>query len=165
MGIRAKDAIYRLLDTNGDGTGTKNANGNYSSSPEEFYFKTLQDAKINRLIIFIEDTTGIQAEEYGNLASALTNGYTLVVTDENDDEVLDLCDGLKIKTNANIGRYCFDVDLKTWGSGNDMIIARWTFLKAGFPLLLNTGYRLSITFNDDLSGLIEHSFMIQGYYP
>lgn len=155
-------AYYRFLDTNGDGTGTQNAVGDYSVTPQEFYFEPDVDAKIHRMIIHIEDTSGFQAQDYGNITGGLTNGYSLSVRD-NGNEILDLCDGLLIQTNAEIGRYCYDVDVKTWGAGNEALQARWTFDKAGAPLVINAGYRLSITLNDDLTGLIEHYFMIQGY--
>ena len=157
-------AYYRFLDTNGDGTGTQNAVGDYSITPEEFYFQPDTDAHIWRMIIHIEDTSGFQAQDYGNITGGLTNGYCLEVKDDNDNVLLDLCDGLKIQTNAEIGRYCYDVDVKTWGAGNEVGQARWTFAKAGYPLVINNGFKLSVTFNDDLSGLIEHYFMLQGYH-
>lgn len=155
-------AIYRLLDTNGDGTGTKNANGNYASAADEFYFKAAKDTFIHRLIIHIVDTQGMDAVKYGNTA-ALTNGYVMKIQNRAQTDVLDLCDGLTIKTNGDIGRNCYDVDLKSWGTGNEFLQARWTFTAAGQPLFLRAGYEFSITFNDDLSGLIEHYFKLQGY--
>lgn len=163
MAYTPDEAIYRFLDTNGDGTGTQNAIGDYSVTPEEFYFQPELDTDVHRLIIHMEDTTGANAVDYGNITGGLTNGYTLRVLDTAQAEVTDLCDNTVIQTNAGIGRFCYDVDLKTWGAGNEFIQARWTFARAGHPLFIAAGYRLSITFNDDLTGLIEHFFMIQGY--
>lgn len=163
MAYGPEDAFYRFLDTNGDGTGTQNAVGDYSVTPDEFYFQPTHDTDLYRLIIHIEDTTGFQAQDYGNITSGLTNGYSLLVKDTAESTLLNLCDGQPIQTNAEIGRYCYDVDVKTWGAGNEVLQARWTFEKAGRPLYLSAGDRLSITFNDDLTGLIEHYFMIQGY--
>jgi hypothetical protein len=140
-----------------------NANGNYATVADEFYFEAARDCYIHRLIIHISDTTGAQAQDYGNITGGLSNGYTIVEQDDTQTTLKDLCDGVAITTNGSIGRYCYDVELKSWGAGDEFIQARWTFAKAGYPLYLPAGHRLSITFNDDLSGLLEHYFMVQGY--
>lgn len=163
MSNKPGHAVYKFLDTAGNGTGTKNAVGDYSSSPGTFYYQPDTPTRIHRLVIHIEDTTGMQAQEYGNLGGALSAGYSLIVQNDLQQTQVDLCDGVPIKTNAGIGRYCYDVDLKSWGAGNEMLQARWTFSRAGYPLYLYKDWRLSITFNDNLSGLLEHYFMIQGY--
>ena len=165
MAGRPEEAIYRFLDTNGDGSGTQNAVGDYSGAAEEFYYQPPRNTELHRMVIHITDTAGISQAEYGNLGSALTNGYSLVVKDESGAQVNDLCDGIPIKSNADFGRYCYDVELKSWTNtpANETVQVRWTFAKAGFPLYLPANYQLSITFNDNLSGLIEHYFMLQGY--
>ncbi len=165
MAERVQDLVFRFLDTAGNGTGTKNANGNYSVSPNlntEFYYSPTQYTEIHRLIIHITDTTGMQTQDYGNIGSGLTNGYNFSVEDENQNEVIDLCDGTVIKTNGDIGRYCYDVDLKNWGSGDEMLQARWTFTRSGSPIVLEPSWRFTVTLSDDCSGLIEHYFMLQG---
>lgn len=156
-------SIYRFLDTNGDGTGGKSANGDYSVTPEEFSFKASKRSRINRMIIHIEDTTGAASSDYGNIAGGLSNGYSVVVKDEAGTTIKDLTDGIPIKTNMGLGRYCYDVDLKTWAAGDEAVQVRWTFAKAGLALKLYPNYSLSITFNDDLTGLVDHTFMVQGY--
>ena len=158
--------LFRFLSDNGASNGNKNMNGDYSITPDEFYFTVANGpgAIINRLTFHIEDTTGIQYEEYGNLGSALTNGYTIKVKDDSGSDVLDLCDGTLIKSNADIGKYCYDIGIIGVGAGDDMLQARWTLSKTGQPLFLPNGYRLSITLNDDFTGLIEHEIMVQGFY-
>ncbi len=91
----ASKLLFRFLSDNGASNGNKNMNGNYSITPDEFYFTVANGpgAIINRLVFHVEDTTGMQYEEYGNLGSALTNGYTIKVKDGADADVLDLCDG------------------------------------------------------------------------
>lgn len=160
---RPEEGIYRFLDTNGDGTGTKNANGDYSVTPQEFYFLAPRPIDIHRMILHIEDTSGMQAQDYGNITGGLTNGYRIVCKDADENEIADYTDGLVIQTNAQIGRICYDVDLKTWGAGNEALQARFTTAKAGSPVRLRTNMRISITYNDDLTGLIEHYVMLQGY--
>jgi len=49
-----------------------------------------------------------------------------------------------------------------YGSGDNFLAGRWTFRKAGEPLLLLPGNSFRVTVNDDLTGLVEHYFCIQG---
>ena len=110
-------AISRFLDTAGDGSGTKNANGNYASAADDFYFTAKRKCEIHRLIIEIEDTKGMEP------------------------------------------------DLKSWtNTTNETVLARFTFAKLGGPIELDKGESVGVTFNDDLSGLIEHYFLIQGQF-
>ena len=167
MAKRAQDLVYNFLDTNGDGTGTTNANGNYAISPNvntQFYYEATEFVEIHRLMVHIQDTAGIDAEEYGNLGAALTNGYSIKILDSSDNEIIDLCHSNPIKSNGGIARYCHDVELKSWGTtpSNEVINARWTFSKAGSPIVLQPGWKFSTIFSDNLTGLLQHYFMIQG---
>lgn len=160
--------VSRFLDTNGDGTGTKNAIGNYSGAVTKFKLTPAAGEifRVARLIISIEDTNGMTAAEYGNLGSALTNGV-LVRVENGAGTVLDLTDGDPIITNAEFGSYCFDVTVKSWGQtpDDDLLVARWTFAKYEQMIRLvgDRGEFLSVVLNDDFSGLIAHKFMAQGY--
>lgn len=157
--------IFRYLDINGDGSGNENANGNYSVTPETFYIQPPEGEiyEIHRLVISIEDTNNFQAEEYGDLGSALTNGIQVRLQDDSGT-ISDYTNGSKVKTNAQWGGLCYDVDVKSWGAGNELLVARITFVKAGQPILLRGDHneRLEIVLSDNLSGLISHQFMAQG---
>lgn len=163
--VLVQDSLFRFLDTNGDGTGTKSANGNYAGAAEEFYIQPPSDEIyiINRMIIHIRDTTVPDAATYGN-GITLTNGITVKVKSGTTD-ILDITDGIPIKSNAEWGTRGYDVDLKNWGTGDEFIQARWSFFKAGHPIILNGlhGHKLVVTVNDDLSGLNEHLFNVQGH--
>lgn len=156
--------IFRFLDTNGDGSGTTNAIGDYSLGVEEFYIQPpAPDAyMISRMIVCIEDTASMRAERYGNLAAALTNGIQVFV-DDGTTEILDLVDNDPVKTNAGWGRHCYDADVKSWGAGDELLLVRWTFEKSGHPILLESAHRLVVSCNDDLTGLVAHNFQVQGY--
>lgn len=156
--------LSRYLDTNGNGTGTKNANGDYSGAVEEFYIEAQagENLEIARMIVSVEDTGGMQAQEYGNLGSALTNGIEVKVLNEHDTVIMDLTDGIPIKTNAQWGIICYDVDVKSWGAGNSLLLVRWTFAKSGQLIYLEEGQKLVVYLNDDLDGLLFHYFMVQG---
>lgn len=161
--------LSRYLDTVGNGSGTKNANGNYSGAGlGETIFKIQPAAgsvyRIARVIISIRDASGFQAEEYGNLAAALSTGIEVRV--QNDSGTLiDLTDGIPITTNAAWGELCYDVDLKTWGNGDEFLLVRWTFSRSGTTpqLVGDRNERLEFVLNDDLSGLVSHYFLAQGY--
>ena len=166
MPLLPRNAIYRSLDTNGDGTGTKNAVGDYSVAglgATEFFFQPEYPAHIERIMISMEDTSGMSASDYGNIAGGLTNGWTLKVFD-GEVEVLDFNEGIAVTSNAEIGFTSYDVDVKTWSTGNEILVSRFTFGRAGQALYLPQDHKLSVTFSDDLSGLIQHYFKIQGYY-
>ena len=79
-----------------------------------------------------------------------------------DVVLLDLTDGLPIKKNADFGRVCYDQKISNIGAGTDIIQVRWTFARAGAPLKMEDGDKLVITFNDDFTGLTDHTFMVQG---
>lgn len=165
----ANGHIYRFLDTVGNGSGTKNANVDGSVSPVEFLIKpstvTNEVYEIHRMIVTIGDSSGMSANEYGNLGVPLTNGITVQVKNDSN-YVFDLLDGSPVTHNAHWGHYCFDAELKDWGKGqgDEQINARWTFTNAGAPLKLvgANGDYLVVTINDNCTGLDEHYFMAQG---
>lgn len=156
--------LTRFLDTNGDGTGTTNANGNYSVTPEEFYIQPGEGYyyDIARMIVEIQDTSGMSAVDYGNIAGGLANGVSVQVV-RGATTLRDLTPD-PIKSNAEWASYCYDADLKTWSTGNEFLAVRWTFAKSGKPLYLSGDHsdRLVVTLNDDLTGLVEHKFLVQG---
>ena len=160
-----RTTIFRYLDTVGDGTGTKNANVDGSSTPVVFKIKPAagQIFRISSMITTIRDAGTFGAEGYGVL-SELSNGVD-VLTYDGAATVLDLTDGLSLTTNASWARACYDADVKTWGAGDQFLSARWTFAKSGQMIRLDgdAGEELRIVVNDNLTGLVEHYFFINGY--
>lgn len=159
--------IFRFLDTNGDGTGSKEAIGNYSDGglgATDFFFNCdhPQGCLIHDLIIFIEDSGGvISAEDYGNLGT-LTNGYLIEVKDAADSVLLDYTDGLPIRENAHLERIALDAELTAWGTGNSTLVSRISFDRSGQPLFLRNGDKIVVTLNDSMVGLISHNFRVRG---
>lgn len=157
--------ISRYLDTNGDGTGTKNFIGNHAATVAFLAPPAGQIFRVARLIVSIEDGTGIKAGLYGGL-SALPNGITITQEDDGG-ELVDFCDGVPIKTNGQWGQLCFDVDLKSWSASptEEMLLVRYTFLRAGqfVRLIGDNGGLLAVNLNDNFTGLLAHRFMAQGY--
>ena len=79
-----KRIFSRFLDTNGNGSGTKNMNGDYSSVQEIAYIQpgASEIFRVTRMIVTIEDTSGMTAEEYGNLNISISIGVAQLRTDE-----------------------------------------------------------------------------------
>ena len=166
VGYYGSNTIFSdFADTDGDGTGTKNAIGNYAGGQEIFYIQPPTGVvyRVHRMLVSYEDAAGMQAQEYGNTGAALTNGIQIRI--QNDTETLsDITDGVPIKTNAHWGRMCYDVDVKSWGSGDELLCARWTFAKSGAAIVLDgsRNERLEILLNDSFTGLISQYFLLQG---
>ena len=59
----------------------------------------------------------------------------------------------------------FDLDIKNLGAGDDYVVGRWSFNKANTVIRLkgNTSDFAFIEVSDDLSGLSDHLFIVQGY--
>ena len=152
-----------LADTVGNGTGTKNAVGNYASAAQKFLVTAPSDGELHvyRLILTIRDTGSFDAEDYGN-GVALTNGIECGVYDASDNLAYDLLDGEKVFSNSDWGRYCFDVDVKTWGAGDEYLVARWTFSKFGGPIQIQDGESVGVELNDNFTALVEHYFCFEG---
>ena len=164
----------QLLSTNGDGTGTVDFNGNYAVTAATGLLRAPNAGDtfhVARLIVFLQDGTGMKAEEYGDLGAALTNGITMVLESDGDTtpiEIVDFCAGIPLKTNADWGVLCYDVDMKTWGGaapGDDILLARFTFskfTKNGDSIALTGDDQIRMVFNDNLSTLVHHRFLFEG---
>ena len=68
-------------------------------------------------------------------------------------------------TSGIWGLHSYDVQQLDWGSGNNVLLARWTFARMGTPLQLHghQNERLEVVLQDDFSGLIAHVFVAQGF--
>ncbi len=143
--------------------GTHGANVNGSVTPVPYYFQPslngIVDLDVYRLIVMIEDTGALAADNYGALGT-LTNGIRVQHVSGNTTTNLD--GGLAIKSHAHWARLCYDMAEHTFGSGANFVVVRWTFERAGIPLHIENTDQLKVTINDDLTGLEDHHFMIQG---
>lgn len=158
--------FQRFMDTTGDGSGTTNAVGDYSSVLDEFKFEPGVGtfARIFGVSVFIEDAGTVDVDTYGALA-ALTNGIELQVRDGGGLKTgFDFTNGSPIKKNGHWGRN-LSVEVLNWGSGNKIVNAWWSFSLAGIPLRLDqsAGEYLAVRLNDDFTGLVSHYFTVHGY--
>ena len=158
--------FVQLLSTNGDGTGTTNAIGDYSSAAETFELADQTDALetvVVRLIVYVEDSGAFDAAGYGN-AGVLANGITVSVLSAAGAEIIDLTPD-PIKSNGGWASLAYDTQVATWGTGNEFLVTRWTFGKftPDGGIVLTDGERLVVNVNDDLTDLVAHRFTAQGY--
>lgn len=162
-----KTPFTLLLSSNGDGTGTTNAKGNYSvGSPGVFYLQPPSNEIwcINSLSILITDDGIIDAGAYGD-GLVLANGYLLQIK-SSATVLLDLAAGSPIKTNPDWGRLGGDAYLLDWGTGNDALSIILHFCELfGLPLRLNgaNNERIQFTCQDNTSGLVSQYLQAMGY--
>ena len=155
--------LNRFASDTGLPTGEKSAVGDYSVTPKDFYIEALEGERLSvaRVIIHVVDSGSFDSGSYGN-GITLTNGIQFIY--ERNGVQFNVSNGFPIKTNVDWGRYCYDVNISTYGAGNEALNARWTFSKYGNPLILNKGDKLILRLSDDFSGLVEHTFLFEGVH-
>jgi hypothetical protein len=167
--VASQEPVYRhLTDDNLPGDGSNfSMNVDGSSVAKRFYIQPASEIlALYRIIIVIEDNAVITADGYGG-ESTLTNGIDLAIKSGGPTGTveLDLLDGDPIKSVIDLGEHSYDVSEHTFGAGNNFVLARWTFSKAGRPLILQArnNEALVLTINDDLTGLVKHQAHVQGH--
>lgn len=160
------DSIYRYLTNDGllaDGT-----NNNMATTADDYYIGP-PDGKywvLYRGILYMEDNTNMTVTGYGG-ASALTNGVNLIHKQGGPDgtNILRLNCNEPIHNNGEWGSLCYDISFTSPGAGNNILLLRWTFARAGQPIILRgaTNDKLVMEIQDDLSSLVIHRFFVQGY--
>ncbi len=158
--------LSRFLDTNGAGTGSVEATGDYSVTPGIFKCTPAgSDLYITRMIVLVQDSGGFRAEGYGDQAAGITNGIGVSMWREGSQHIN--FTPVTVKSNAEWGGYCYDTEVKAWGGGDDLLLVRWTFEKSGEKMRLRKvlSDELRVTLNDDMTFLVNHRFLVQGHYP
>lgn len=154
--------ISRYADTVGDGTGIKDAIGDYSGAPVAFKIAPPNDVtyKVQRMIVFIKDQGNFDADKYGNNIT-LTNGIIIQVV-RGETVLWNVTDDITVKTNTGWKKLCHDEIVSSYGVGDQNATYRYTFSKDGAPILLDgsSNEELRIILNDDFQGLTGHSFRI-----
>ena len=114
----------------------------------------------------IEDATKVAGEKYGG-GLALTNGIQILVTD-GSTTLLDITDGVPVKTNAGYARTTFQVVDHVFGTGNEYVSVRFDFglfsgREKGLRLIGGKSHELQVLLDDDMQFLVTHSFKVGGY--
>lgn len=161
--------IMKVLSSNGDGTGTSNAVGDYSVTPLSLRYEANNDGAseiiyIERMIVKIQDTGTLDADTYGNGIS-LTNGIRVYIRNS-ADTILEELTSYPITSTGDWAGHCHDATHHAFGVGDEILSVRWTFARSGLPVILKAteGEYLEVYLNDNFTGLVEHKFIIQGHY-
>jgi len=152
-----------FLTSSGDGLGTKNLNGNYSSAPTDFYFEPSRGRyEVYSLLIAISDAASFSQGDYGAIAGGLTNGVKFFIKNFGQAEV-QIMAGVNFKSNYNFLSIAHDTTLSSFAGGAQTLASEIDLIKTfGTPLVLNKGDRFIVRLNDDLTGLISHIFAFGG---
>lgn len=153
------------LSSNGDGTGTVHATGNYSVTPLTLKI-TPPEGKVYRIhsmSLVVEDNGGFNSGYYGN-GIVLTNGISFKLRDELGAVVSDFTNGEPIKTTGLMAHFFDRLEYINYGTGDEVVRASINFLQTmGDFVELRYGETLEVTFNDNFTGLIHHDVVAHGY--
>jgi hypothetical protein len=119
---------------------------------------------IVRLLATMIDNTFTDAADYGAINNGLPTGIDLHVVDGDDNILYDFTP-VPIKRSHDWSLYAGPDAVTVGGAGADPLMVRWTFQKAGYPVLLEgaRGMRLRLLKPDDLSSMVSHIVGVQGY--
>ena len=148
--------LQETLDTNGDGTGTINAIGDYSGAEEIFYIQPPASTvyKIERFIVYLRGAKAdINLDTYGK-NNVLSNGITVRIQNDSGT-VVSFTNSLPIKRFAGWVRVSMDGELL--GTKDDfktdkILVSIWDIPHCqGYPLCLDgdNNERLEVVLNDD----------------
>ena len=139
---------------------TISMNNDYSGGAVNFSVTNARSGNmvVERLLVQIRDTGTFTDANFG--AITLTNGISVQYT--LNGTTITLTNANNIKTNMDFSVYCYDNIITDASAGDDATSARWTFGSKG--ITLKPTEIISMTLNDDLTGLSEMQAMVQGYY-
>jgi hypothetical protein len=158
--------LIRFLDTVGNGTGTKNAIGNYSVTPGVFFIQPAAGVKyvLTQFTFHYSDSGGFSGAVYGSAAAALTNGILLQATV--NSVTYDLLDGLPIKDNDGVLHAFSHSELTQYAGAGASMTATFSSELFETALILDgaTNDKLFVTCRDDLTFLTDQYFTVRGRY-
>ena len=156
--------IFNEYMKNAAGSANMAIDGSASATPFYVSCPANTELLLERCLVTIYDTKGMEDNEYGDLGSSLSAGLSLKVMSSDGTPIADLTGGLPVKTNEGWARLCYDFDLTNLtNTTNAVAKARWTFSKGGNPVFLTPGQRLEMIVDDNLTGLLSQYILVQGY--
>lgn len=165
-GYRDLKPFFRVLDDDGDGLGTVNAIGDYSSVSKTFKLIPAIDEIIivDQILVHITDAGLFTPDDYGAL-STLSNGYDIKATAPNMANE-SLIGGVEaIKENTDFLHWGPNaVQIINFAGPIDALVASYKLRDFGVELILDgsQGHKLEILLSDSFVGLIEHHFIVHG---
>lgn len=162
LNVTAVESFAQHLDLTGDGSGTDDILGDFSSTADIFFFTPAANKTylINKLQVNIRDVGLANGAEFGALA-ALTNGITLKHT-RAAATVRDFTMGNVIKTNGDLADMCDEFSLTNYAATDENILsATFNFSE---PLVISAALvdKLQYGVNDNFAGLVHHFVTVYG---
>lgn len=154
---------YRFFVTNiGDGTGTFNLIGNYSSVATDFWYEASSKYIVSSVILAISDSSSFNQGDYGAIPGGLTNGVGFFIQFAGGPEVR-LVHPENIKHNYEWLAITKDTTLTNFAGNAQTLVINFDVVgDFGMPLTMNKGDRFILRLNDDLTGLIFHTCGLRG---
>lgn len=156
----------RFLDLTGDGSGSKDGAADFST-PDDLKIvpSEAEVLEIHQLKIIIQDVGAFTTILYGAV-DVLTAGVgtKIALKDNADADIADFTDGLPIKSNAEFAKLSgatVDMTMGINGAATNQVEVTVKFpvpVKVSGP----AGEYFAATLSDDLSGLVEHWFIVSG---
>ena len=140
--------------------------GDYSASPQEFSIKPNpgESVYITDFRVYVEDAGSFDTGFYGN-GIVLNNGIHLsYLQDENLYYLTN--PAVPVITSGDLGSLMDTIKVHKWGSGNEFLIARYSFYdraRSAIHLSGDKGDKFIATFNDDFTKLVKHRFAVSGF--
>lgn len=137
------------------------ATGDYSTEWKSFYINPGPDEclVIRRITILVEDGKQLKADKYGR-DLVLNTGICVQLT--RCGETRHLLDDVPIRTNADLIKLCYHAEIKEFGSGKEILVARWVHPTTGLRLIGASNDILEFVMRDDFSGLSQHTIIAEG---
>jgi len=160
--VQPQETVYQCLTDVGDGTGVRNAIGNYASEMFEIFISNPdRSIQISSAVVGIRDSGLFRQDRYAAMSTPLTNGIRIKVKDDQNATLLDLTAAAPIKTNGGWQFLTSNVTPLPIGAGDGFYTIEWEFSRlSGSELVLEPGHRLSVELNDSFEDLIEHTFFV-----
>ena len=152
--------FINVLTVDGTPTGDFLANGDYSSTAQDFSFTCPPDVyvEVDELRIIVSDGGTPSRTEYGSLSAGLAVGVRAFYQQFGEPEE-DVTPALRpIQANQDFERIATGLDLIKY-SGTD---SRAYSVPLNGAIKLNPSDLFAIRLNDDFTGLVDHQFVIIG---
>lgn len=119
--------------------------------------------RLERLIIIVVDAGTFDAGNWGN-GVIMTNGMEAQLK---QGGVMVSLTGLNpVRTTSDMSAITYDSTYHSFGQGNNYMVFRFTFSKAGQPFRLigDNDDEFAVVIRDDLTDLVEQTMMAQGSF-
>lgn len=155
--------LVLFLDTNGDGTGSKNGDGDYSAGVTRFFKcpNIKSQYEIHKLIIQYSTGGKLRQQGYGNAATPLTNGVTVGCILSN--VTYSLTNTTPVTTNDGWLHLGYSLHTTEFTGGLDTAQVIIDFIH---PIILDGKKNdlIYVDLNDNFTFLLDHTFSIHGQY-